>query len=238
MPERPSFPAAILGLLLACGVALGGYWIGNGLLRARAADRHVTVRGLCEREVPADLVLWPILFTVTADDLGTLHQRLGQSANKIRAFLEQRFDAEEIGLPAPRITDREAQGGYVQGIDLERFVAEGVVTLRTENIDAARAAMERSEELVKQGVALIRSYEYRTQYMFTGLEAIKPEMIAEATRDARRAAQQFAKDSGSRVGAIRRATQGYFNIADRDPFSPEQKNVRVVTTIDFLLVDR
>jgi len=237
MPERPSLPAAILGLLLACGVALGGYWIGNGLLRARAADRFVTVRGLSERDAPADLVLWPIVFTVTADDLGTLHQRLGQGVAKIRAFLEPQFGPAEIGVAAPRITDREAQGGYIQGIDLERFVAEGAVTLRTADIDAARAAMARSNALVKQGVALIRSYEYQTQYMFTGLEAIKPEMIAEATRDARRAAQQFAEDSGSRVGAIRHATQGYFNIADRDPFSPEQKSIRVVTTIQFFLVD-
>jgi hypothetical protein len=95
--------------------------------------------------------------------------------------------------------------------------------------------MARSGVLVKQGVALIRSYEYQTSYLFTGLDAVKPDMIAEATRDARRAAEQFAEDSGSRVGGIRNAQQGYFSIQDRDKFSPEFKTVRVVTTVQFFL---
>ena len=102
-------------------------------------------------------------------------------------------------------------------------------------IEQARAAMARSGSLVKQGVALIRSYEYQTQYLFTDLDSVKPEMIAEATRDARRAAEQFAEDSGSRVGGIRNAQQGYFSIQDRDKFSPEFKSIRVVTTVQFFL---
>jgi hypothetical protein len=121
------------------------------------------------------------------------------------------------------------------GRPLDRYVAETVVTLRTGKIDAVRSAMARSGELVSQGVALIRSYEYNTQYLFTDLERIKPEMIAEATRDARKAAEQFAKDSESRVGAIRNAQQGLFAVDDRDPFSPQIKKVRVVTTIQFFL---
>ncbi|HPA81476.1 MAG TPA: SIMPL domain-containing protein, partial [Thermoanaerobaculales bacterium] len=108
---------------------------------------------------------------------------------------------------------------------------------RTGRIDAARTAMERSGSLVKQGVALIRSYEFQTQYLYTDLDAIKPEMIAEATRDARAAAERFAEDSESRVGGIRNAQQGYFSIEDRDPFSPEFKTIRVVTTVQFFLVD-
>ena len=109
--------------------------------------------------------------------------------------------------------------------------------MRTDKIDAAKKAIERSGELVKQGVAVIRSYEYNTQYLFTDLDKIKPEMIAEATKDARRAAEQFAKDSGSTVGAIRTAQQGLFSIEDRDQFSPEFKKVRVVTTVDYYLGD-
>jgi hypothetical protein len=97
--------------------------------------------------------------------------------------------------------------------------------------------MEQSGELVAEGVALIRSYDSQTEYFFTGLEAIKPDMIQEATSDARRAAQQFAEDSGSRVGGIRNAQQGYFSIEDRDRFSPEHKKVRVVTTIQYFLLD-
>lgn len=227
----------VAGLLIAVGLALAGYFVGNGFLQARAADRFVTVKGLSEREVAADLVLWPIVYTVTADDLETLQRRIDDGADKIKAFLGEDFPADEVTASAPRVTDRQAQGMTDQYGRLERYTAEATVTVRTGRIDAARAAMQRSGVLVKQGVALIRSYEYQTQYLFTGLDAIKPEMIAEATRDARRAAQQFAEDSGSRAGGIRNAQQGYFSIQDRDPFSPEFKTVRVVTTVQFFLID-
>jgi hypothetical protein len=226
-------------LLLAGGLALGGWFVGRGLLVARASDRFVTVKGLAERDVPADLALWPIVFTETADDLLGLQERVEASQAKILAFLDQQsFPAEERSVSAPRITDREAQGFVPQGGQrLERYVAEATVTVRTSRIDDAQQAMARSGELVKQGVALIRSYEYDTQYLFTALESIKPEMIAAATQDARRAAEQFAEDSGSEVGAIRSAQQGYFSIEDRDRFSPEHKKVRVVTTIEYFLED-
>ncbi len=233
--ENRSSQFTVLGLLIAIGMALGGYFIGHGLMKARSSDRYVTVKGLSEREAPANLVLWPIVYTVTADDLDTLQQRLDDGAAKIQSFLGARFTAEEISFSAPRVTDRQAQGMTAQQGKLDRYVAEATVTVRTEQIDEARSAMALSGALVKRGVALIRSYEYQTQYLFTDLDAIKPEMIAEATRDARRAAEQFAEDSGSRVGGIRNAQQGYFSIQDRDKFSPEFKSIRVVTTIQFFL---
>jgi hypothetical protein len=220
--------------LVAGGLALAGWFTGRGLLLARAADRFVSVNGLAEREVAADLVLWPLVFSVTADDLETLQGRVDASASKVRTFLGDRFTGDEVDVSAPRVTDREAAGG-LPSRPTERYVAEATVSVRTGKIDAVREAMTQSGALVKQGVALIRSYEMTTQYMFTGLERIKPEMIAEATRDARRAAQQFAEDSGSRVGAIRSARQGYFSIEDRDPFSPQIKKVRVVTTVQYAL---
>jgi len=235
--ERRTVEFAILGLLIGGGVAVAGYFIGHGFLKARASDRYVTVKGLSERELPANLVLWPIVYSVTSDDLETLQQRLDDGAAKISAFLAGDFAAEEINVSAPRVTDRHAQGMMDQQGRLERYMAEATVTVRTGRIDAARTAMERSGSLVKQGVALIRSYEFQTQYLYTDLDAIKPEMIAEATRDARAAAERFAEDSGSRVGGIRNAQQGYFSIEDRDPFSPEFKTIRVVTTIQFFLVD-
>jgi hypothetical protein len=235
MRERNDLAAALIGLPLAIGIALAGWFVGHALFKARSSERYVTVKGFAEREVAADLALWPIVFTVTADDLGTLQRRIDESARKIRAFVERDFPADAIAAGAPRITDREAQGMMQPGRAGERYVAEAAVTVRTDRIDTVRSALARSGELVGQGVALIRSYEYNTQYLFTGLEKIKPEMIGEATRDARRAAEQFAKDSGSRVGSIRKAQQGLFNIEDRDPFSPEMKRIRVVTTIEFFL---
>jgi hypothetical protein len=226
----------IAGTLIAIGLAVGGYFIGNGLLRARSADRYVTVKGLAEHEVAANLVIWPITYTVTADDLGTLQRRTDDGAAKIQEFLAADFEDHEISVSAARVDDRQAQGMMGQG-RMERYVAESTVTVRTPRIDAVRTAMERTGELVKQGVALIRSYEAVTEYLFTSLDEIKPEMIQEATKDARRAAQQFAEDSGSRVGGIRNAQQGYFSITDRDAFSPQFKKVRVVTTVQYFLVD-
>ncbi|HEX2163228.1 MAG TPA: SIMPL domain-containing protein [Thermoanaerobaculia bacterium] len=240
MEDRRSLlvPAAVLGLLLALGLAAGGALLARGLFAARAADRFVTVKGLSEREVPADLALWPIVFTNTGNDLSALQEQVEQDAAAIRGFLGRfGFEPGEATLSAPRVTDYLAQGGYRDQGPAERYLVESTVTLRSGDIEAVRRAIQASGELVRAGVALIRSYEYNTQYLFTQLEAVKPEMIAEATRDARRAAEQFAEDSGARVGGIRRAQQGYFSIEDRDPFSPETKKVRVVTTVEYFLVE-
>jgi hypothetical protein len=224
----------LLGLCVAGGLAASGWLVGDGLYRARAADRYVTVKGLSEREVAADLALWPIVFTVTADDLATLQQRLDESTAAVQEFLSAGFPGDEIAPSMPRINDREGQG-YQGGPRLERYQAERTVTLRTGKIEQVKAAMQRTGELVARGVALIRSYEYNAEFLFTSLDALKPQMIAEATQDARHAAEQFANDSGASVGAIRNAQQGYFSIEDRDKFSPEQKKVRVVTTVQFFL---
>lgn len=224
-------------IALALGIVVAGYLIGEALIQARASQRAVSVRGLAERQVPANLALWPIVFTVTSDELGDLQRKADDGVTKVRAFLASDFPAEQITVSAPRVQDREAQGMRGDGRQLDRYSAEVTVTVRTDKIDVARKAIERSGQLVKQGVAVIRSYEYNTQYLFTELDRIKPEMIAEATKDARRAAEQFAKDSGSKVGAIRTAQQGLFSIEDRDQFSPEFKKVRVVTTVDYYLGD-
>jgi hypothetical protein len=225
-------PSAVV---LAIGIALAGYLVGNALIESRTSERRVSVRGLSEREVPANLVLWPIVFSITSNDLVDLQRQADAGVVKVRAFLGDAFPAEQISVSPPRVQDREAQGRTGDGRQLTRYMAEVVVTVRTDQIDAARKAIERSGELVKQGVAVIRSYEYNTKYLYTDLEKVKPEMIAEATRDARRAAEQFAQDSGSKVGAIRTAQQGLFSIEDRDQFSPQLKKIRVVTTVDYYL---
>lgn len=225
-------PAAAV---LAIGIALAGYLVGNALIESRTSERRVSVRGLSEREVPANLVLWPIVFSITSNDLVELQRQADAGVAKVRAFLGDAFPVEQISVSPPRVQDRQAQGMTGEGRQLDRYMAEVVVTVRTDRIDAARKAIERSGELVKQGVAVIRSYEYSTQYLYTDLEKIKPAMIAEATKDARSAAEQFALDSGSEVGAIRTAQQGLFSIEDRDQFSPQLKRIRVVTTVDYYL---
>ncbi len=227
--------AFVLGALIASGLAVAGYLLGIGVAQVRAADRYVTVKGLAERELSADLAIWPLVYNTTGDDLTQLYARLDRDAETITSFLRERgFPAEEITRSAPRVTDFEAQG-YGNNRPIHRYGVEGTVMLRTGNVDGVKAAMQASAELVKEGVTLIRSYEATPLFRFTELNAIKPEMIADATRDARRAAEQFAADSGSRVGGIRRAQQGFFSIEDRDQHSPEWKRIRVVTTIEYFL---
>lgn len=228
--------ATVMGLLLGAGVAAGGWFVGNGLFAARATERYVTVKGLAERQVPANLVVWPIVFGATGNDLSGLQAKMDEGSEKVRAFLVgEGFAAEEVGVSTPRITDFNAQGYAQQAGPHDRYSAEVTMTLRSGDLEGVQRAMQRSGELVKGGVALRQSYEFQTEYFFTDLESVKPEMIAEATRDARQAAEQFAHDSGSRVGAIRNATQGYFSVEPRDRFSPEHKTIRVVTTVQFFL---
>jgi hypothetical protein len=237
MDDRRSLlaPALVLGLCMALGLAVGGYLLARGLYAARAADRFVTVKGLSEREIPADLALWPIVFTNTGNDLGELQEKVEGDARAIRTYLARfGFTDGETALSAPRVTDHRAQS-YGGQEPRERYQLESTLTLRTGKIAEVREAIERSGDLVRAGVTLIRSYEYSTQYLFTKLDEVKPEMIAEATQDARRAADEFAEDADAEVGGIRRAQQGYFSIEDRDAFSPEVKTVRVVTTVEYFL---
>jgi hypothetical protein len=223
-------------LLLAAGVAAAGWFVGDGIRYFKDAERYVSVKGLAEREVPANLVLWPIVFTVSGNDLSELQQRLEADGKRVADYLRaQGFTEAEFSVSAPRVSDNAPQGGIDGRAPLERYLVEATMTLRTGKVAEARAAMERSGALVKEGVRVVRSYEMQTQYFFTDLDKIKPEMIAEATADARRAAERFAEDSGAAVGGIRRAQQGYFSIEDRDPFSPEQKKIRVVTSVDYEL---
>lgn len=236
--KNGTLAALILGSVLAVGMIGGGYMIGKGLFAARASERVVTVKGLAEREVPANLAMWPIVFSTTGNDLVAVQATLDAGAKKIFAFLAARgFAPPDYTLSSPRVTDRDAQGGRMRGEAGDRYVAEQTVTLRSGKIAAVKEAMQRSGELIRGGVALVRSYEYNTTFLYTALDEIKPAMIAEATKDARKAAEQFARDSGSRVGAIRNAQQGYFDISDRDPFSPEIKKIRVVTTVQYFLED-
>ncbi|MGE0581462.1 MAG: SIMPL domain-containing protein [Steroidobacteraceae bacterium] len=237
MNDAKALGQPLSALLVAIGLAASGYFIGHGLLEARSADRYVTVKGLAEREVKADLVIWPLRYAVTADDLASLQRLSDDSEGKVRAFLGERFPGDDISVSAPQIQDRNAQGMADRSGNLQRYVAEVTVTLRSKRIDEVRKANELLGDLVKAGVALVQNYESRTQYSYTGLDQVKPAMIAEATKDARQAAEQFAKDSGSAVGSIRNAQQGYFSIEDRDAFSPEYKQIRVVTTVQFFLED-
>jgi hypothetical protein len=230
--------ALTLGTALVMAAAIVAVALNLAVDRFRASERYVTVKGLAEREVPADVAIWPLTFVATGAGPSAVQAGLSEAETAVRSFLtDAGFRPEEIGKGPPRLTDQRAQG-YGQPLpDAERFRGEVTLTLRSPRTEAVRAAAGRADELVRNGVVLSAQWGAPVQYLFTGLNAVKPEMIAEATIDARAAAQQFAEDSGSRVGGIRRATQGYFSVSDRDEWTPETKRIRVVATVDYFLLD-
>lgn len=224
---------AVAVVLTALILAIG---LNVAVDRFRATERFVTVKGLAEREVRADLAIWPVTFAATGADPASAQASLTAAERRVRAFLGARaFEDAAIGKGPPRVTDARTQGYGNPVPDAERFRAELTLTLRSPRVDAVRDAARAADELVAEGVLLGAQWGDAVQYLFTGLNEIKPPMIADATKDARAAARRFADDSGAAVGGIRRATQGYFSIADRDAWTPEIKRVRVVTTVEYFL---
>lgn len=233
-------------LLLGVGVALGGWFVGHGFLQARAADRYVTVKGVAERPVKADLALWPIRFVATGNDLSQVQTEIEQDAQSVAAFLTaQGVPAAAIELQSLNVIDLHAEA-YRSGPVESRFIVSQTLMVRSPDVDRIAAARERQAELVDKGVALsaeVGPGGGGPYYLFTRLTKFKPEMIVEATQNARAAATQFAADSDSALGGIRRANQGLFEILPRDntPGMMQQqqihKTLRVVSTIEYLLAD-
>ena len=235
----------IPAIVLAIGLTAAGWFVGDGLLEVRQADRYVTVKGLSEREVQADLALWPMQFVVADDDLERAQSRMVEATGKVRAFLERGgFEPGEIELQDLSVTDTRANryGGPPAPF---RYVVSTTVMVRTTQPDRLFAASQRVGELIDAGVVLSSDGPWAggPTYLFNGLNELKPAMIAEATANAREAAEQFARDSGSKLGPIRRANQGVFVILPRDqaPGVQEQRQrakvVRVVSTVEYLLED-
>jgi len=228
--------------ILAAGILLGlavlGYLLKEGVHSFKQYERSVTVRGLAEQEHLADIVIWPIRFTETSNDLEEIYQKLEDSGGKIVRFLEANgVDSEEITVAAPIVTDRSAQV-YGESNYPFRYVATQTVTVYSTAVEAVRSIMNDMVDLGKQGVTIAGDeYMDRTEYLFTRLNDIKPEMIEAATREARKVAEKFAEDSDSRLGKIKTASQGQFSIAPRDNNNPHIKNVRVVSTIVYYLSD-
>jgi hypothetical protein len=240
-----SFDGTAFGaLVLAAGIALGGWFVGHGFLRGRTAARFVEVKGLAEREVAADLALWPLRFVTTGDDLAVAQAEITRDTREVYAFLAKHgIDTAAVQLLALEVSDANAnrfqgeRGGT-------RFVIQQTVMVRSDKPQVVLAASQRVSELVRAGVILSSSGEYGIggpTFVFTKLNQLKPAMVKEATANARAAAAQFAADSRTNLGDIRYANQGVFVILPRDqaPGVNEggqlQKIVRVVSTVQYLL---
>ncbi|WP_199554787.1 SIMPL domain-containing protein [Sandaracinobacteroides hominis] len=226
----------ISGALIGAGLALAGAFVAFGLADIRKGDAVVTVRGVSERDVAADLATWTIATQANGSDLAIVQGKADADAAAVRAFLAANgFTPAEVQPRGSSVSQYFDSGQGRLNITIrQRFLA------RTTDIARMEKAFANQAEIIRRGVALDSDGGGGVTYSFTRLNDVKPAMIAEATKSARAAAEQFARDSDTRVGGIRQATQGLFSITGRDgdtgsgTDTPLQK-VRVVTTIDYNL---
>jgi len=235
--NRYVFESAILGALLFAGLLGAAYLLSKSIVDIKMMERTVEVKGLSEREVPADIAIWPISFSMADNDLVNLYQTIEEKNGKVVEFLKaQGFKDSEITISTPSVVDklaREYDSSYASRF---RYTASSTITVYSSQVDLARASMIKVVDLGREGIA-IAGDSYSTQFIYSKLNEIKPEMIEEATKNARQAADKFAKDSDSTLGKIKRANQGTFSIENRDSSTAHIKKVRVVSTVEYYLSD-
>ena len=231
-----SFASA--GLLIGVGLLLLGLCMKSGIDDFAHRDRIVTVRGLAQRDIPANKVTWPIVSKLTGDDLKSLYTQVQSIDSAITTFLKTNGITDaEISVNPPAVTDLKADQ-YNAANAPYHYSVTAVVTVTSSRVELVRKLINRQTELMAQGIAITAGdYNYPTLYEYTDLNTIKPAMIAEATQNARKAADKFAEDSHSKLGKIKPASQGQFSIDDRDQYTPQIKTVRVVSTIEYYLKD-
>jgi len=231
--------SAIIGISILAGLIIFGFSLNRTVQTFKEYERTVTVRGLAEQEQMADVVIWPIQFTLASNSQEEIYRLIDENVMKVESFLEEYgISPDKISVDVPVVTDRSAQrwGGDFSG--QFRYVASQAVTVYSDEVELVRGVMKNVGELGKQGVTISGDdYQFTTEYIFTRLNDIKPEMIEAATIEARKVAEKFAEDSNSKLGKIKTATQGQFSISDRDRNNPHIKNVRVVSTIVYYLSD-
>ena len=228
-----------LGAAIILGLAVLGYFVSNMAVSLKRSERTVTVKGLSEREMPANIAIWPIKFNEASNDLNNLFATMETKTSLVTEFLKTSgFGSEEISMSTPNISDKLAQG-YVEPSKIKfRYLASETITVFTGNVDLVRKTMKKLVDLGKKGIAIeSQGYGTKTEFLFTKLNDIKPAMIEEATKNAREVAERFAKDSNSVLGKIKHARQGQFSIVDRDSNTPYIKKVRVVSTVEYYLTD-
>ncbi len=227
---------SLTGLFIMIGLIVLGLMIPKAVTEFRSYDRTVNVKGLCEREVKADKVIWPVVYKVMANDIQSIYDQTDSNNAIITAFLTKGgISMDEITISVPQISDKYANE-YGNNDRAFRYIATNIVTVYTDKVDTILSLMSKQSDLLKQGIVTDgNSWENPVEFKYEGLNDIKPSMIEEATRNAREAAQKFAKDSDSRLGKIKTANQGTFTIENRDSNTPYIKKVRVVTSVTYYL---
>lgn len=226
----------IEAIVIAMGLVILGFFVRSGLYVFSDKDRVVTVKGLAEMEVPANKVTWPILFKDAGNDLAALYQKTNATNQEIVSFLKQNgLTDAEISVNPPELFDNTTERYAQQNVKF-RYNISSVITVTSTKVDLVRKLIQKQGDLIAKGIVVgSEDYRYQTSYEFTGLNAVKPKMIEEATRNAREAALKFAKDSESELGKIKSALQGQFSITNRDSNTPYIQKIRVVTTVVYFL---
>lgn len=226
-----------MALVIALGLLALGLCIRSGLRAIPDSQRTVDVRGLATREVSANRVTWPIVFKQVGNDLPTVYEQVSSTNDAIVKYLKDNgISDSDISISAPSMTDLTTDRYNTQPLPYN-YSVQSVVTVSSDKVDKVRELINRQGELLRRGIAIQSDYSYPITYEYTELNSIKPEMIAEATKNAREAANKFAEDSESKLGKIKSAYQGQFSIEDRDNYTPYIKTVRVVTTLTYFLED-
>ncbi len=221
--------------IISVVILLAALIVAGGMSQIARQQRTVTVRGLAERDVPADMAIYPLTFSVGSNDLSQLQADILAKIEIVKAYLQEKGLSEaDYTIKSADITDNSVnpwlteKGRYT-------YLAKQVILVRSSNVEAVMAAQASSLDLAGKGIAVSQDYDSMISFEFTKLNDIKPEMIAEATQNAREVAEQFARDSRSKVGKISQATQGYFTIENAAQGLEQVKHVRVVTSIVYLL---
>ena len=222
--------------IIAIGLCLLGLSINSAIKAFVNKERVVSVKGLAEIEVEANKVTWPIAFKEVGNDVQQLYRSINEKSKVVVAFLKENgIEDSEISVNPAEVVDMDAER-YSNNNNQYRYISTSVITVTSTNVKLVRKLISEQTALLQKGVVVTGSdYRYNVNYEFTGLNDIKPGMIEEATKNARAAAEKFAKDSDSKLGKIKRANQGQFSIYDRDINTPYIKTVRVVTSIDYYL---
>ena len=223
-------------LSVSVSVIAAAVMLSVGLSNIARADKTVSVRGLAEREVDADLAVWPLTFSLGSNDLSELQKDILAKTEIVKNYLaEYELSGDDFTVQSPSITDNSMNPYMDKNQVRYTYIAETVVLVRSSKVEQVKKAQGDSLKLMSDGIAVSKDYKSKISFEFTKLNDIKPQMIAEATKNARTAAEQFARDSGSKVGKIKRASQGLFSIEDAAADLSERKTIRVVTTVEYLL---
>jgi len=233
------YSLVLVAVVVSAGISTAGYFVGRTLYNAKVGINTAEVKGLAERRVQADRAYWKIKYTVSgsgAVQVAKLYEKSeADQAQIIQLLIDSGFDKSEVSPGVIDYQKREFRDENQKLVE-EKHVLIGSIDVETNNVRLLSEVRAKLNKLIAQGLDIQNN---APAYHFTKLNQIKPEMVKEATTNARIAAAEFATDAGVKVGAIRDAQQGAFIIRDVGEEYGDtrnlEKDVRLVTTITFYL---